>query len=188
MPSGLFGATVPPLAPKVPVMSFSVSPAGPADRDAVEALIDESFGRGRHERTVYRFREARAPWPGLAYVARGADGALLGAIDFWPVLLPDGTRVPLLGPLAVMPSLRGFGIGRTLVSHGLSAARLSGAEAVLIVGDPGYYAPYGFTVDMVAGLTLPGPVAPLAFMGLEWRPGLLSAQKGPVDAVAPTRP
>lgn len=166
-------------------MSFSVCPAGPADRPAIEALIDESFGPDRRGRTVYRFRDGRPAWPGLAYVARGGDGTLLGAIDFWPVVLPDGARVPLLGPLAVMPTLRGYGIGRTLVAHGLSAARLAGAEAVLIVGDPGYYAPFGFSVEAVAGLALPGPVAPLVFMGLEWRPGALSAQQGGVEPAPP---
>jgi predicted N-acetyltransferase YhbS len=162
-------------------MSFSILPADQADSAPIEALIDRSFGPDRKTRTVYRFRDGIPALPRLTFLARGEDDALLGSIAFWPVRVSDGTTLPLLGPLAVQPYLRGYGIGRALVTHGLTATRLQNWPAVLIVGDPGYYAPFGFSVEPVAGLTLPGPVAPLTFMGLEFRPGALSSRRGTVD-------
>lgn len=161
-------------------MSFAIQPADAGDDTSIESLIDASFGEGRKTRTVYRFRDGVAPLPGLTFVAREPNGRVLGSIAFWPVRLPNGQVVPLLGPLAVQPDLRGYGIGRALVTHGLTATRLQGVPAVLIVGDPGYYAPFGFSVPPVAGLTLPGSVTPLTFMGLEFVKGTLSGQTGAV--------
>ncbi|MCR9220328.1 MAG: N-acetyltransferase [Alphaproteobacteria bacterium] len=174
----------------LPPIDFEIAPETPDDAPAVDALIARSFGPDRTRRTVYRFRDGRAPIAALAFVARARGGAggpdaagrLLGSLNFWEVEAPGG-RLPLLGPLAVLPSLRGRGVGRALVAHGLAAARRLGWPAVLIVGDPGYYAPHGFTVECVAGLELPGPVGPLTFMGLEFAPGALSTRCGPVRPV-----
>lgn len=167
----------------LPPLPYRIEPETPAHDAAVQALIAESFGAERTKRTVYRFREGRAPIPGLAFVAlveeTGGADRLVASLNFWEVAAPGGP-LPLLGPLAVLPDLRGRGVGRALVGHGLSAARDAGWPAVLIVGDPGYYAPYGFSVGPVAGLDLPGPVGPLTFMGLEFEAEALSARRGAV--------
>jgi len=169
-------------------MSFAIAPEQPADAPEIEALVDLAFGEDRQNRAVARLRAGRPPIPNMSFTARN-HGQLVGSIRFWDVALPDGTVVPLLGPLAVRPELRGEGIGRALVTHGLTALRLAKTPAVLIVGDPGYYAPFKFSVSVVRGLRLAGPVAPLALMGREFQEGVLSRTKGkvgiPVGAVAP---
>jgi len=163
-------------------MKYSLIKESPADAPAIEALMDLAFGPGRHSRNVVRFRDGRAPLHEFGFVGKHAK-ELVASIRFWPVLLPDGTVVPLLGPLAVRPELRGLGIGRALVRKGMDAVRLSGAPAILIIGDPGYYAPFGFRVDPVLGLDMGGPVAPLALMGIEYVPGSLSDLSGTVTPV-----
>lgn len=173
----------------LPPIDFTIEPEKPEDQPAVDALIAESFGPERTKRTVYRFREGRAPLADLAFVARLSDPEtgtpkLAASLNFWEVAGPEGP-LPLLGPLAVLPMLRGRGVGRALVAHGLAETRRLGWPAVLIVGDPGYYAPHGFSVAPVAGLELPGPVGPLTFMGLEFEPGALTGLVGPVRP-APT--
>lgn len=160
-------------------MSYEIQAEAAEDAAAIAALIDASFGPERLKRTVHRFRDGRAPIPGLGFVGR-ADGIIVGSIRFWMAQLPDTCPVPLLGPLAVDPSLRGYGVGRALVRWGIDAVAARGHPAILIVGDPGYYAPFGFTVASVAGLTMPGPVGPLSFMGLELEEGRLSRLSGPV--------
>ena len=170
----------------LPPLDYRIEPESPDHDAAVQALIAESFGPERTKRTVYRFRQGRAPIADLAFVAliEEEDGAdrLVASLNFWEVSAPGGP-LPLLGPLAVLPDLRGRGVGRALIGHGLAAARNAGWPAVLIVGDPGYYAPYGFSVGPVSGLELPGPVGPLTFMGLEFEAGALSGKAG---AVKPT--
>ena len=170
----------------LPPIAYRIEPETPEDVPAAEALIAESFGPERSKRTVYRLREGRAPIPDLAFVARAemartGGEELVASLNFWEVDAA-GRRLPLLGPLAVLAELRGRGVGRALVGHGLTETRAKGWPAVLIVGDPGYYALFGFSVEPVAGLELPGPVGPLTFMGLEFVPGTLSALKGPVVA------
>ena len=162
-------------------MSFAISPENPADVPEIEALVDLAFGPDRQHRAVTRLREGRPPLPNLSFTAKN-EGALVGSIRFWDVALPDGVVVPLLGPLAVRPELRGEGIGRALVTHGLTALRLAKKPGVLIVGDPGYYAPFKFSVSAVKGLRLDGPVAPLVLMGCAFQEGALTRAAGTVRA------
>ncbi len=160
-------------------MSLAIAPEQPVDVPEIEALVDLAFGEERQDRAVSRLRAGRSPIPNMSFTAKN-HGTLVGSIRFWDVALPDGTVVPLLGPLAVRPELRGEGIGRALVTHGLTALRLARVPAILIVGDPGYYAPFKFSVSVVRGLRLAGPVAPLALMGREFEAGVLKRQKGAV--------
>lgn len=129
------------------------------DGASVEQLLDRAFGPDRHGRTAYRLREGvRAlAGPSLAAVE---DGALLGAIQLWPVLFSgdDGRRVPLVlvGPVAVQPERQGDGIGRLLVAEALAR---SPHQPAMLIGDPEYYGRFfGFSADHTAGWRLPGPV------------------------------
>lgn len=161
-------------------MNYMIAPETDADASVISDIIDAAFGAGRTARTIHRFRNGRAPLKGFGFVGR-RDGETVASIRFWPAVLPDGRTVPLLGPLAVLPELRGLGMGRALVRQGLDAVREAGASAVLIVGDPGYYAPFGFSVDAVRGLNIGGPVAPLTLMGIEFQGEVLSRLIGTVD-------
>ena len=55
---------------------------------------------------------------------------------------------------------------------------------VLLVGDAPYYARFGFTPDLTAGLDLPGPVDRARFLGLELVPGALSGASGVLQPAA----
>ena len=161
-------------------MAFTIVTETAAHTGHLETLLDSAFGPARKDRTVYRFRDGVAPIDALRFTALGPDGTVWGSIRFWPARLPDGGTEALLGPLAVFPELRGQGIGKALVAHGLASARAEGFGAVLIIGEPAYYRPFGFRPEHVAGLTLPGPVDPLTFMGLEFTEGRLAALTGDV--------
>lgn len=50
----------------------------------------------------------------------------------------------LLGPLCVHPRFQRRGLGTALVWHGLERLRGAGTAGVLVLGDPGYYARFGF--------------------------------------------
>ena len=143
-----------------------------------EALLDRSFGSGRFGKTCERLREGRLPAEGLSFVAV-ADGDVVGTLRFWHV--EAGRHASLmLGPLAVDDSQRGAGIGRALIEHGLRRAARLGHASVILVGDAPYYGRFGFAAERVANLTLPGPVDPCRFLGLDLLPGALSAAAGRV--------
>ena len=161
-------------------MNFTLADEAAEHAAAIESLVDTAFGPARKTRTVYQFRDGIPPATSLCYVALSNDGDMLGSIRFWPVLMPNGRQGVMLGPLAVLPNLRGQGIGKALVSHGIAGTRAAGYGGVLIVGDRGYYAPFGFREEKVSNLELPGSVAPLTFMGLEFEEGSLSGLQGMV--------
>lgn len=60
----------------------------------------------------------------------------------------------LLGPVGVLPRLQGRGIGSALVREALGRGRGMGAAGIVLVGDPGFYARFGF--GNVPGLVYPG--------------------------------
>ena len=165
-------------------MPFEITLQSHTDIQDITSLVHDAFGPERSTRTVYQFRDGIDQLDALCFVAH-SEGRLVGSIQFWPAILPNGKLVPLLGPLAVRPELRGKGVGRALIKTGLDCAQANGFPAVLIVGDPGYYAPFGFNVDVIANLDLPRLVAPLVFMGVEFKQQSLSKIKGNVMPLKP---
>ena len=137
-----------------------LAPLHMADEAAIEALLDLSFGTGRHQRTAYRLRDGVRADPAASCAAFDEHGRLVGSIQSWPLALvqADGSVTPLwlIGPIAVHPDRRSEGIGRTMLRRALDAIDRTGIPAVLI-GDPGYYEPFGFAADATGNWLLPGP-------------------------------
>src|SRR3954470_15081434 len=123
---------------------LSVHLEGPADGPQIEALLDRAFGSDRRGKVSYRYRDGVAPLDELCLVARVA-GVLVGAIRYWPTSL-DGGPALLLGPRAIDHVNRSQGIGRALTEASLARAEAAGWRLVFLVGDPDYYARYGFAV------------------------------------------
>ena len=158
---------------------FTIDVETPADAPAIERLLDAAFGPERRAKTSYRLREGVAPRLDLARVARAArtDGGLVGTIRYWPVRI-DAAPALLLGPLGVDPTLRGRGIGRTLIARTLDLVAADFAPPpVLLVGDPAYYGPLGFV-----------PAAPRVRMPGEDPRRLLVAAAGPALPEGVLRP
>ena len=151
---------------------------------AIERLLDIAFGADRRNKTVYRLREGVAPAPGLSFVIENTDG-LAATLRFWPVALPGGKEVLLLGPIAVRPDLAGKGFGKGLMRYGIGRAREAGWTAVLLVGDEPYYGPLGFSRTAARNLELPGPVDEARFLAMELTPGALAGVAGTVGRAVP---
>lgn len=158
-------------------MDYQILAERPEDGPRIDPLLDRTFGPERHTKTVYRLREMLPPVPELAFVAVDPDQHLLASIRYWPILVEE-TPAILLGPLAVEPRLQGRGIGKALVRHSLRAARQGGHRICVVVGEPEYYAPFGFRPAAEYGLILPGPVDPRRFQVQELASGALDGVRG----------
>ncbi|MBI3452705.1 MAG: N-acetyltransferase [Rhodospirillales bacterium] len=135
---------------------FDITTERPHDAAPIESLLDRAFGSDRLAKVSYRYRDGVAPDPWLRLVARrGAE--IVGSIRYWPVMIAGAGETPalLLGPLAVEAKNRGLGIGRGLVRQSLDMAAWARHRVVVLVGEPAYYAPFGFR-PAPAGIVMPG--------------------------------
>lgn len=73
------------------------------------------------------------------------ENEILGHIAFSPVCI-NGKQSTWygLGPLSVRPERQGEGIGSALIRLGLSQLKAQGIEGVVLLGEPQYYARFGF--------------------------------------------
>jgi putative acetyltransferase len=136
------------------------------DAEAIRAVIGAAFARAETPDTtpaevalVDELRDSDAWLPPLSLVAIGPDGEVVGH-----VLCTRGwvgsAAVLALGPLAVRPDRQRRGVGLALVHTALGAADALGEPLVALLGDPGYYARFGFRPAEDHGVAPPRP---------EWR-------------------
>lgn len=173
--------------------AFAIVAESDAHVLAREALLDRAMGEGRRRKLSEKLRRGRLPAQGLAFAAEKADGTLAGTVRLWNVHAgADASGVPiealLLGPLAVDPSAEGQGIGSALMRHALAEAAHLGHGAVLLVGDPEYYARFGFSARKTGDLAMPGPFEKRRFLAIELQPGHLDGVKGILRASGRRQP
>lgn len=161
---------------------FTVEAEAASDVAAREALLDLAMGPNRRRKASEAIRRGRLPAEGLCFVARDERGALVGTVRLWAVAAgkAGGLDVPalLLGPLAVAPALAGLGIGSALMRHAVAEADRRGHAAIILVGDPGYYARFGFSAEPAAALAMPGPFERHRLLARESRAGALAGAQG----------
>lgn len=149
---------------------FLIRPERRDDVEAIERVTREAFASHPHSNRTEQFIVAALRKAGaltLALVAE-REGVVVGHVALSPVTISDGsTGWYGLGPLSVTPVLQGRGIGSALVRRGLEQARALGANGCVLVGEPEYYARFGFAHD--PGLGLAG-VPPQYFLALRLRP------------------
>ena len=161
--------------------SFEIDVERADDAAQIETVLTEAFGPGRFAKTAYRLREGVEHLPELAFVARNGAG-LVGSIRYWPITItregkPDHSAL-LLGPLAVVPAMKGKGVGNALMERSIQAAKEAGHQTIILVGDEGYYARQGFSGLACFGLKMPGPVDPTRLLGLDLAEPVLDGTSG----------
>ena len=73
------------------------------------------------------------------------DGQVVGHIAFSPVTISDGAADWYgLGPVSVLPEHQKNGIGKFLISEGLSLLKKLDGQGCVLVGHPAYYKRLGF--------------------------------------------
>jgi predicted N-acetyltransferase YhbS len=166
-----------------PVSASFVSIEAESARDVTERemLLDRAMGPGRRRKSSEKLRRGRRPAEGLALVARGEDGRVVGTVRLWNVDA-GGRAALLLGPLAVDPSVKSGGIGSALMRLAIAEAARLGHGAILLVGDAPYYARFGFSAEKTDRLSMPGPFEKHRFLALELRDGALDGAAGTLRA------
>ena len=150
------------------------------DFEPVHALLRASFAREAEARLVDRLR---ASGKIAAALVAEENARILGHVVFSKIVTDTeaGEMGALaLAPLAVQPAFQRLGIGSALVSAGLERCRLERQARVLVLGDPVYYARFGFVPAARFGLKCPFPARDDAFLAIELEPGAFAKVSGKV--------
>jgi putative acetyltransferase len=153
-----------------------VQPERPDDLPVIHALHAASFQSDAEARLVDALRAAgRLP---VSLVAR-VGGAVVGHVAFSPVTAAAGVAGVGLAPLAVAAAHRRRGVAAELVRAGLAACRTAGFGWAVVLGEPAYYARFGFGPATDFGLSDEYGGGP-AFQTVELIAGALPAGAGQV--------
>lgn len=141
------------------------------DEAAIDAVLIAAFGQDGEARLVRELRASDAWIPPLSLVAE-VEGAVVGH-----VVCSRGQvgKAPALGlgPIGIDPLRQRHGVGSALMHAVLGAADALDEPVVVLVGDPGYYARFGFVLAQTLSIA---PSVP------EWAPHF---QARPLTAYGP---
>lgn len=131
-----------------------------AEADLVEALRDAADG--------------------VVSLVAEVDGVVVGHVMCSPATLDGhpGVRLMGLAPVAVLPARQRRGVGSALIGAALERCRDLGVDVVIVLGDPAYYARFGFAPAARWGVACTYDAPPDAFMATELRPGVLDKRSG----------
>lgn len=135
----------------------------PTDFHEVEVLTREAFynlyvpGCEEHY-LVHQMRQHPDYLPELSFVIE-VDGKIIGSLFTTrsKIIAADGSERPTLtfGPVSIHPDYHRRGFGFQLITHFLAAAKKTSALAVVILGYPYHYEPYGFIGGKHFGVAMP---------------------------------
>ncbi|HEX2083296.1 MAG TPA: N-acetyltransferase [Xanthomonadaceae bacterium] len=136
-----------------------------ADHAAIRRVVEAAFAQAPHAsgteaQIVDTLRRDEALTVSLV---ADIDGRIAGHVAASPVTIAGADGWHGLGPVAVAPQDQGHGVGSALVQAALAELRAAGSQGCVVLGEPRYYARFGF--EAVPGLTYPD-APPEYFMAL----------------------
>ena len=143
---------------------------GEAERIAF--IVRRAFG-GEAEVQLVTDLRAEGAMAGEFVAERGSAG-IIGHVAFSRLDIQTfDKRIEgvALAPLAVLPTQQRKGVGRALVEYGLACLRELKIEIAVVLGDPAFYARFGFSA--LPARLLEAPYSGDAFQVLELAPGAL---------------
>jgi putative acetyltransferase len=143
----------------------------PADREAIHAAITAAFRQEDEARLVDALR---ADGDAVISLVAETDGRVVGHVLLSRLQAPEGCLA--LAPVSVTPERQGAGIGSKLIRAALEQAAAQDWAAVFVLGEPGYYTRFGFSLTATAPFETEYPKD--YFMALELTPGALAGMGG----------
>ena len=133
----------------------------PGDEEPTRALHDAAFGvpqgadRSAETGILDHLRADGHVLDTLTFVAE-LHGEVVGHVVCSRASMGEGRSVAL-GPIAVLPEVQGEGIGSALVAAVIVTADQRHEPSIVLLGDPSWYAHFGFEPAVAHGIGSPGP-------------------------------
>ena len=166
---------------EVPVQPFEASQLGyreatRQDWPVVRRLLIEAFGRTAESEAVESMRASRDLVAEFVAAHAGRIVAYIGFCSLNATIDGRPFRAAGLSPLAVAGEVEGKGVGTRLTVFGLENIRGLGNDGVFVLGEPGFYARFGFSGRLAERFASPWPGP--RYMALEFEPGVLRGNAG----------
>ena len=146
-----------------------IRPATQEDAAGIRAVHLAAFPTGAEAGLVEALaREGAA----IVSLVEARQGEIVGHILLSRMTVSgDGRplRAQGLAPVGVLPGFQGGGIGAGLIEAALTIARAIGEDLVFLLGEPDYYARFGFSAATAAPFA--SPYAGPWFVALALQPG-----------------
>lgn len=149
-------------------MDAEIRPERPEDVAGIHAVTVAAFLAAPHTSHTEQFivRDLRRAGQLAVSLVAAFRGQVIGHVAISPVAISDGSRDWYgLGPVSVSPEFQRRGLGSRLVREALTRLRVAGGQGCVLVGEPAYYARFGFRAEPT--LELPG-VPPQYFQALRF--------------------
>ncbi len=133
------------------------------DYKVVEEIAREAFWNlyfpGCHEHfVIHKMREHKDFIKDLSFVIE-VDGKIVGGIFYThsKIVSEDNKEYKTIsfGPVFISPNFHRKGLGRKLITHSIKAAKEMGYRAILTLGYPYHYEPYGFLGGKKYNISMP---------------------------------
>lgn len=168
-------------------MNLTLRTAQAADYSATETVAREAFwnrycpGCCEHY-LLHIMRHCPAFVSKLDIVAADDTGKIVANIVFVKGVIEadNGKRheVLTMGPIAVLPEFQSRGIGTRLIEYSKERARKMGFCAILLCGDPAYYARHGFIAAESFGIRTADNMYAAALQAYELYENALAEARG----------
>lgn len=144
-------------------MNINIRNEEPKDYRRVEEVAREAFWNlyfpGGHEHyVVHKMRSHPDFIKELAFVIE-VDGKIEGAIFYThsKIVSKDNKvyKTISFGPVFISPKFHRKGLGRELITHSIEGAKEMGYRAILTLGYPYHYEPYGFLGGKKYDISMP---------------------------------
>lgn len=115
---------------------------------------------GCHEHyVIHAMRTHKDFIPELSFVMEHKNEIIGGIFFTHSAVIPQNADLPPIptvsfGPVFIAPKFHRQGLGRKLITHAIEKAAKAGHRAVLTLGFPYHYAPYGFTGGKKYGICM----------------------------------
>lgn len=163
-----------------------IRPEHGGDVASVRTLLEAAFARPAEADLVEALRECGAGVEALTLVAEQYQEAIGFVMMSRAAIVGEVPAAVLaLAPLAVAPGYQRRGLGFALVTAAHDRARLLGFAASFVLGDPAYYARFGYVPASAFGIAPPFDAPDGAFMALELQPGALAGVTGALRYAPP---
>lgn len=121
-----------------------------SDASAIETVTIAAFENAPHTSHTEHIivRALRAADALTVSLVAESDDEVIGHVAISPVSISDGSVGWYgLGPVSVLPERQGMAVGSELIRAALSRLRDIGAAGCVVLGEPSYYARFGFQVN-----------------------------------------